>query len=157
MELAQHRRTCILEAVDQRDRPQRACPVTVLHLGDPGDLEYPAEVARFRRRYLADVEVEIEVRVALPPWRRRRRRLHHTLPAHTPFSAGAGMWKSRSKSGSLSRRGGAGGGDSTTRCRNIGSFRLMRSIRSRTSSQFGDLSSSRTVTTLHRSRGTACT
>ena len=85
MELAQHRRTAVLEAVDQRDRPQRAGPVEVLHLGDPGHLEYPVEVARFRRRHPSDVEVEIEVRVVLPPWRRRRRRLHHALPEHRQF------------------------------------------------------------------------
>ena len=71
MELAQHRRTSILEAVDQRDRPQWAGPVEVLHLGDPRDLEYPGEVARVRRRHPSDMEVEIEVRVVFPPWRRR--------------------------------------------------------------------------------------
>ena len=116
VELAQHRRTSVLESVDQRDRPQRAGPVEVLHLGDPGDLEYPVEGARVRRRHPSDMEVEIEVRVVFPPWRRRR-------------------------------------GDSTTHCRNIGSFRVTRSIRSRTSSQSGDFSSSRTVTTVDRSRG----
>ena len=85
MELAQHRRTSIIEVVDQRHRPQWAGPVEVLHPGDPRHLEYPGEVARVRRSHPSNMEVEIEIRVVFPPWRCRGGRLNHTLPEHRQF------------------------------------------------------------------------
>jgi hypothetical protein len=63
------------------------------------------------------------------------------------------MWKSRSKSWVYTHRGGAGGADGTTRCRSIGRLREMRSKRLRTTFKSGDRSSTITVTTADRSRG----
>jgi hypothetical protein len=82
MELAQHRRAPILEVVYQRHRPQRSGPVEILHPGDPRHLEYPGEVARLSRSHPSDVEVEIEVEVVYPAWRRRCGRFDHALPEH---------------------------------------------------------------------------
>ena len=62
-------------------------------------------------------------------------------------------WNARSKSGSSSQRGGAGGGEGVTRCRNMGMVRLSSSNRSTSCSQFGVRSSKTRETMVDRSRG----
>lgn len=115
VELAQHRRPAVVEALYQSCRPQRPGPVEVRHRCHPSHLQHTVEVARFGGRHFAQMEVDVEVRGGF-------------------------------------HRGGAGGGDSRTRSRQIGSACDSAPKRSRTTSQSGERSSGITVTTVERSR-----
>ena len=86
VKLAQHRRSTVVEAFDQSDRPQRTGPIEVGHRRHPGHFQYAVEVARLGGRHLAQVEIEVEVRSGLPPRRCRWRRLHHPLTPDRHFA-----------------------------------------------------------------------